>query len=291
MVEPLNLVISNQSAIPIELVAKTVSSQFWISIGISLLGLAFILFFFGKPILTGVYVAFFKVFVLRLFKRHTKRHLLIINHKGGGDGIFSTPSMITTSDVFKIEKALRHFKGKPFDLLLHTPGGEIFATQIISRLFKEYKGNIRSIIPFYAMSGGTILALSTDSLVMGNVSSLGPVDPQIGLLAPGSAAGWQDVVRSRGNKANDTSFLFSMMGKQYTSSIKGLLRPLLACHLKPNRVSRSLGLMTGGGIEHGFRFTPDFLVVLGFDVYKPSLYLDRMGVRIVRNMPSGVYYL
>ena len=291
MTEPLNLIISNQSAIPISLTAQTVSSQFWISIGISFLGLAFILFFFGKPILTSVYVAFFKVFVLRMFKRHTKRHLLIINHKGGGDGFLTSPSMITIDDVFKIEKALRKFGGKPFDLLLHSPGGEIFATQIISRMFRDYKGHIRSIVPFYAMSGGTVLALSTDELLMSPVSSLGPVDPQLGLFVPGSAAGWKDVVKSRGDKANDSSFLFSLMGEQYTKSIKGLLKPLLLNHLKPNRVQKSLFLMSGGGLEHAFRFTPEFLVGLGFCVQKPSVYLGRMGVRVVRSMPSGVFYL
>lgn len=72
-------------------------------------------------------------------------------------------------------------RSKGLDLLLHTPGGDVAATEsIIDYLHSLYEGDIRAIIPQMAMSGGTLIALSCKEIVMGRQSSLGPVDPQIG---------------------------------------------------------------------------------------------------------------
>lgn len=65
------------------------------------------------------------------------------------------------------------------DLILHTPGGSIAATQsIVNYLHKMFGNNIRAIIPQIAMSAGTMVACSCKSIVMGKQSNLGPIDPQ-----------------------------------------------------------------------------------------------------------------
>ncbi|MFN7220099.1 MAG: SDH family Clp fold serine proteinase [Burkholderiales bacterium] len=67
------------------------------------------------------------------------------------------------------------------DLILHTPGGDVSATEsLIDYLHSLYNGDIRAIVPQLAMSGGTLMALSCSEIIMGRQSSLGPVDPQIG---------------------------------------------------------------------------------------------------------------
>lgn len=72
-------------------------------------------------------------------------------------------------------------KSKGLDLVLHTPGGNIGATEsIVDYLKSVFDDNIRAIIPQIAMSAGTLIALSAKSIVMGKQSSLGPIDPQIG---------------------------------------------------------------------------------------------------------------
>jgi membrane-bound ClpP family serine protease len=73
------------------------------------------------------------------------------------------------------------------DLILHTPGGDVAATEsLIDYLQYLYKGNVRAIVPQIAMSGGTLIALSCKEIVMGQHSSLGPIDPQIrGMPAQG----------------------------------------------------------------------------------------------------------
>lgn len=76
---------------------------------------------------------------------------------------------------------------KGLDLVLHTPGGSIAATQsIVNYLREKFGRNIRAIVPHTAMSGGTIMACSTREIVMARHSSIGPIDPQIrGIPAKG----------------------------------------------------------------------------------------------------------
>ncbi|MBQ9160134.1 MAG: S49 family peptidase [Methanobrevibacter sp.] len=70
-------------------------------------------------------------------------------------------------------------KSKGLDLILHTPGGSISATEsIIDYLHSIFGENIRAIIPQIAMSGGTMIACSCKEILMGKHSSLGPADPQ-----------------------------------------------------------------------------------------------------------------
>lgn len=66
------------------------------------------------------------------------------------------------------------------DLMLHTPGGSIAATQsIITYLREKFGRNMRAIVPHTAMSGGTIMACSCRTILMARHSSIGPIDPQI----------------------------------------------------------------------------------------------------------------
>ena len=71
-------------------------------------------------------------------------------------------------------------KKRGLDLILHTPGGDLAATeQIIKYLKTCFNGDIRAIIPQMAMSAGSMIAVSCKSVVMGKQSSLGPFDPQL----------------------------------------------------------------------------------------------------------------
>jgi hypothetical protein len=67
------------------------------------------------------------------------------------------------------------------DLILHSPGGDIAATEsIIDYLRSKFSTDIRTIVPQISMSGGTMIALAGREIVMGRHSNLGPIDPQIG---------------------------------------------------------------------------------------------------------------
>lgn len=72
---------------------------------------------------------------------------------------------------------------KGLDLLLHTPGGEIAATEsLVNYLYSMFGTDIRAIVPQLAMSAGTMIACACREIIMGKQSSLGPIDPQFGNL-------------------------------------------------------------------------------------------------------------
>jgi hypothetical protein len=75
-------------------------------------------------------------------------------------------------------------RSKGLDLILHTPGGDLAATEsIVDYLHSMFGENIRAIVPQISMSAGTMIALSCKSIMMGKQSNLGPIDPQFGGIA------------------------------------------------------------------------------------------------------------
>src|SRR6266480_5243965 len=68
----------------------------------------------------------------------------------------------------------------PLDIVLHTPGGLVLAALQIAKAVREHKAKVTVFVPHYAMSGGTLIALAADEIVMCKHSVLGPIDPQLG---------------------------------------------------------------------------------------------------------------
>src|SRR6202049_3691038 len=68
----------------------------------------------------------------------------------------------------------------PLDLVLHTPGGLVLAALQIARAIREHKGKVTAFVPHYAMSGGTLISLAANEIVMSKHAVLGPIDPQLG---------------------------------------------------------------------------------------------------------------
>lgn len=87
-------------------------------------------------------------------------------------------------DIDDSERVLRAIKltppDMPLDLVLHTPGGLVLAAEQIAHALIRHRGKVTVFVPHYAMSGGTLLALAADEIVMDENAVLGPVDPQIG---------------------------------------------------------------------------------------------------------------
>lgn len=108
------------------------------------------------------------------------------------------------------------------DLLLHTPGGGIAATQsIVNYLHKMFGQNIRAIVPQIAMSAGTIMACCCKEIWMGKQSNLGPIDPQLnGIPAHGVVQEFKRAVREIKNDASRIAVWQPIIG-QYRPTFLG----------------------------------------------------------------------
>src|SRR3954451_4991048 len=70
--------------------------------------------------------------------------------------------------------------GRAIEIILHTPGGLVIAAQQIASALADHDGRVIAVVPHYAMSGGTLIALSADEILIDRHGALGPVDPQLG---------------------------------------------------------------------------------------------------------------
>ena len=201
---------------------------------------------------------------LRFIKKKTGRHIMIIKHTHAD--LFNS-SMINQETLKDITLALNKFKGEPFDLVLHTPGGDIFSAIFISRLFKMYPGEIKAIIPLYAMSGGTLLALSCDEIYMSDTACLGPVDPQLGsFFRYGSSKTWDKILKFKGKKAEDQSISFAHTGKQYTKSIREHFMNNINFGLNQKDKKILSDFLTSGSVEHAHPLTKKDLEAFGMPI-------------------------
>src|SRR6202030_814563 len=117
----------------------------------------------------------------------------------------------------------------PIDLVLHTPGGLVLAALQIAKAVREHKGKVTVFVPHYAMSGGTLIALAADEIVMCEHSVLGPIDPQLG---DSPAASLIKVVGEKPvAKIDDRTLILADVGRKAIAQVKQAASELLTRRL------------------------------------------------------------
>jgi len=109
------------------------------------------------------------------------RKVISIIHDFGHPRDFHTDERryLSTREAFEILAEIRSVPpGKPIDVVLHTPGGDAFACELLAGALKD-RPNTTAYVPYCAMSAGTIIALATEKIVMGRYACLGPIDMQL----------------------------------------------------------------------------------------------------------------
>jgi len=108
------------------------------------------------------------------------RKVIAVIHDFGHPRDFPTDQRryLTTREAFEILAEIRSVPAdRPIDFVLHTPGGEAFACELIAMAIKD-RPNTTAYVPYCAMSAGTIIALACEKIVMGKYACLGPIDTQ-----------------------------------------------------------------------------------------------------------------
>src|SRR2546421_4574335 len=121
--------------------------------------------------------------LLAQIERRRQSRVILMVHRQETMSVLGFPIMryIDVNDAEDVMRACAMTDPEvPLDIVLHTPGGLVLASLQIAQAVRQHKGRVTVFVPHYAMSGGTLIALAADAIVMSPHAVLGPVDPQLG---------------------------------------------------------------------------------------------------------------
>jgi len=206
--------------------------------------------------------------IAALEKKRGSRVILLI-HRQETMSLLGFPVLryITIEDSEEVIRAIQMTDPNiPIDLVLHTPGGLVLASYQIAHAIKYRPGKVTVHVPHFAMSGGTLIALAADEIVMGDHAMLGPVDPQIGEYP---AASLVKLVQAKPiADIDDRTWILADMGKKAMDQLREHLKELLAEHFTPGRAEELARTMTEGRWTHDFPITFEEAQGLGLQVAK-----------------------
>jgi len=152
----------------------------------------------------------------------------------------------------------------PLDLVLHTPGGLVLAALQIAKAIGEHKAKVTVFVPHYAMSGGTLIALAADEIIMCGHSVLGPIDPQIG---QSPAASLIKVVEEKPvSRIDDQTLVLADVGRKAIAQVKQAASELLNRRLPAEQATELAEKLTAGTWTHDYPIWASTAKSLGLPV-------------------------
>src|SRR5712675_379255 len=143
----------------------------------------FFLFSALQPVLKQRFLDASRQRLIARIERQRHSRVILLVHRQEQMSILGFP-VFRYIDVNDSEEVLRAIHltdaNVPLDIVLHTPGGLVLAALQIARAIHKHQGKVTAFVPHYAMSGGSLIALAANEIVMSEYAVLGPVDPQLG---------------------------------------------------------------------------------------------------------------
>ena len=179
----------------------------------------------------------------------------------------------------------------PLDLVLHTPGGLVLAAYQIAHALELHRGKVTVLVPHYAMSGGTLIALAADEIMLEEHAVLGPVDPQLGEYPAASLVRLAE--KKPISEIDDKSWLYADMGKKAIAQIREQAKSLLLKKYGTEKAGELAQILTEGRWTHDYPITFEEAVKLGLHVTKgiPAELYQLMSLysQPVKQQPSVEY--
>ena len=193
-------------------------------------------------------------------KRGTQ--VIAIIHRQETVGVLGVP-FYRFIDIEDSEAVLRVIRltddATPIDLVLHTPGGLVLASEQIA-----YAAKVTVIVPHYAMSGGTLLALAADEILMDPAAVLGPVDPQLGDMPAASLV--RVVEKKPLERLDDRTLILADVAEKAVRHMKQVVRDLLTERMGQKDADSLAEELAGGHYTHDDPITVDEARKLGLPV-------------------------
>lgn len=188
---------------------------------------------------------------LNALERARVTRVIAIIHRQETVGFLGVP-LFRFIDIDDSEAVLRAIRmtpdDRPIDLLLHTPGGLVLASEQIAYALHEHPARVTVLVPHYAMSGGTLLALAADEILMDNAAVLGPVDPQLGDMPAAS------IVRVAQKKPvenlDDRTLLLADVAEKALRHMKEVVTRLVTPRLDAQKAESLAEELAGGHYTH-----------------------------------------
>jgi ClpP class serine protease len=220
-----------------------------------------------QPLLMGRWLALRRMQAIRAIENTRGSRVITMIHRQEKRSLFglNVSRHIDLEDAQTIISAIKETPPeRPIDIVLHTPGGLVLAAMQIARAVEAHPAKVTVFVPVYAMSGGTLIALAADEIVLGEFSMLGPIDPQIAGFPAAS------IVRARQVKpvehVFDLTLVLADMSEKALSQVKRGAIELLTPRLDQASAEQLAEKLAGGHWTHDYALTAQEAGQLGLPV-------------------------
>lgn len=212
------------------------------------------------------------------FEQERNSRVIAMIHRQDSTSLLGVPvaASISIDDSEAVLRAIRLTPPEqPIDIILHTPGGLVLASEQIAKALVEHKGKVTVFVPHYAMSGGTLIALAADEIVMDPNAVLGPVDPQIGDMPAASVV---KAVEIKGAKrVSDDTLILADIAQKARVQVATFVAQILLKHMPEKQALQVATVLTEGRWTHDFPITVQTA--------------RQLGLKVSTEMPRSVYGL
>lgn len=220
-----------------------------------------------------------RVQLFRAIERKRSSRVIALIHRQETLSLLGFP-VARYIDINDSEEVLRAIKltdpTVPIDLILHTPGGLVLAAEQIALALCRHKANVTVFVPHYAMSGGTLVAMAADQIVMDENAVLGPVDPQLGQYP---AASILTVLQLKNvNEIDDETLIMADMSRKALKQVKAAVKDILVLNNMPAERADAIAEHLSSGV-----WTHDYPISVSEG--------REIGLPISTEMPKEVYQL
>ena len=160
---------------------------------------------------------------------------------------------IDIDDAESVLRAIRETSaGRPIEIILHTPGGLVLAARQIASALADHDGKVTAVVPHYAMSGGTMIALAADEILVDPHAALGPIDPQLGQYPAASLV----AVAELPGQHQDETLILADVSRKALHQVQVFAAELLRKHMEPNQAREVARILSTGLWTHDHPLMP-----------------------------------
>lgn len=174
------------------------------------------------------------------------------------------PEIVLEDSETVLQEVRETPRDKPIDFILHTEGGLAFAADMMAMALKHHPAKVTVMVPFYAMSSGTYMALAADEIMMEKYSILAPVEPQIDEMP----ANWIIAILKRKpvETIADRTILLAERARMEAENASEFVKWLLADKMPEEQAGQVANFLVGGFMASTTPITLDVARAIGLNV-------------------------